>query len=158
MKSLARIIRKAKHVFIIGNGGSYANAQHIANDLLSCGVRAFTLDPATLTAFANDHGYDKAFGKWLSTVAEHEDVLIALSGSGNSKNISYACRIAKNHFMTVIGITGAYEPHPKLAGQAHHVVRRGKDMQAAEDYQLVFGHSIMRALRYVRPENRKPPS
>src|SRR5512135_880507 len=123
--NLATLIRKANAVFIVGNGGSFANAMHIANDLLSVGVRAHTMDPATLTAYGNDYGYDKVFGKWLSTVAKHEDVLIALSGSGNSKNITYACRIAKNHFMTVIGITGAYEPHPKLAGQAHHVVRRG---------------------------------
>ena len=120
---------------------------HVANDLLSAGVRTYTLDPATLTAFANDYGYDKAYGRWLGTVAEHGDVLIALSGSGNSKNITYACRIAKVHYMTVIGVTGAYEPHPKLAGQAHIVIRRGKDMQAAEEYQLVWGHRIMKALR-----------
>lgn len=143
-------IKKAKHVFVIGNGGSYANAAHIVNDLVSVGVRAFPCDPATLTAFANDYGYDKALGRWLGTVAEHDDVLVALSGSGNSKNISYACRIAKNHYMTIIGITGAYEPHPKLAQQAHLVIRRGKDMQAAEEYQLVWGHSIMRALRERR--------
>ena len=145
-------------MFIVGNGGSFANAQHICNDLLSIGTRAFTLDPATLTAFSNDYGYDKAYGKWLSTVADHGDVLIALSGSGNSKNINYACRIAKIHFMTIIGITGAYEPHPKLAQQAHHVIRRGKDMQEAEDYQIVWGHQIMRALRYVRPAHQKRPS
>lgn len=144
---LATIIRKAKHVFLVGNGGSFANAMHIANDLLSVGVRAHTMDPSTLTAYANDYGYDKAFGRWLGTVAEHGDVLIALSGSGNSKNITYACRIAKVHYMTVIGITGSYEPHPKLAGQAHHVIRRGKNMQEAEDYQIRWGHSIMKALR-----------
>ena len=147
---LATVIRKAKHVFIVGNGGSYANSIHIANDLISVGVKALTIDPATLTAFANDYGYDKALGRWIGMLAEHGDVLIALSGSGNSKNITYACRIAKNHFMTVIGITGAYEPHPKLAGQAHHVVRRGHDMQAAENYQIAWGHSIMKALRDKR--------
>ena len=145
-------------MFLVGNGGSYSNCLHVCNDLISVGVRAFVLDPATLTAFANDYGYDKAFGRWLSIVADHGDVLIALSGSGNSKNISYACRIAKVHFMTIIGITGAYEPHPKLAQQAHHVIRRGKNMQEAEDYQLVWGHQIMRALRYVRPARPKRPS
>ena len=137
-------------MYIVGNGGSYANSHHIVNDLVGVGVRAHAMDSATLTAFANDYGYDKAFGRWLGTVAEHGDVLIALSGSGNSKNITYACRIAKVHYMTVIGITGAYEPHPKLASQAHILIRRGKDMQAAEEYQLVWGHQIMKALRAGR--------
>ena len=63
---LAERSRAAGKVMIIGNGGSYANALHIANDLLSCGIAAYTMDPATLTAFANDFGYYSAFQKWIS--------------------------------------------------------------------------------------------
>ena len=83
---LADRIRKANRVYIIGNGGSYANAGHICNDLIACGVKAYTLDPATLTAFANDHGWYKAFERWLNVVGEKGDLLIALSGSGKSPN------------------------------------------------------------------------
>jgi len=54
-------IRKAKRVYIIGNGGSYANAQHIANDLIGCGIKAYTLDAASLTASANDFGFENVF-------------------------------------------------------------------------------------------------
>ena len=80
-------VMSAEWVFIIGNGGSFANAQHIANDLLSCGVPAFTLDAATLTATANDFSYEEIFSRWLSVVASRRDLLIALSGSGTSPNI-----------------------------------------------------------------------
>ena len=85
--NLANAVRRAKRVFIVGNGGSYANAMHICNDLLGCGIPAFSMDPATLTAFANDYGYDGAFARWLRVVAEKGDLLIALSGSGKSPNI-----------------------------------------------------------------------
>ena len=85
--SLADRIKRANAVYIIGNGGSYANAVHICNDLISVGIRAFTLDPATLTASANDFGYETVFSRWIAAVGERGDLLIALSGSGNSKNI-----------------------------------------------------------------------
>ncbi len=55
--SLLEKIRKARRVYLIGNGGSYANAMHISNDLNAVCIRAYTLDPATLTASGNDHGY-----------------------------------------------------------------------------------------------------
>ena len=154
----SKLIRKAPHVFIIGNGGSYANAIHIANDLLSCGVSAHTIDAATLTAAANDYGYEQAFSRWIRIVGKHDDLLIALSGSGKSRNILRAIRDAKVHFMTVLAITGAYESNPAIERQAHYCIRRGKDMQAAEDYQLVWGHQIMRELRYERPARPKRTS
>ena len=73
---LAEMVRAAKRVYVIGNGGSYANAMHIVNDLLSCGIRAHSMDPATLTAFANDYGYYNAFARWIGTVGEAGDLLI----------------------------------------------------------------------------------
>ena len=142
----SKLIRKAPHVYVIGNGGSYANAVHICNDLLNAGIRAYTMDPATLTAFANDYGYDQAFKRWIMTVGRRDDLLIALSGSGRSKNICAAVRKAKIRYMTVIGITGAYESNPPLANICHHIIRRGRTMQEAEEYQVLFGHQMMRAL------------
>lgn len=121
------IIRKAKRVYIIGNGGSYANAIHICNDLLAKGIKAYTLDPSTLTAFANDHGYENVFALWLSVVGEEDDALVALSGSGKSPNILNAIKIADGIGMKVVKIFGA---------------ESGLDMQKAEEYQLIFGHSV----------------
>jgi len=144
---LARLIRHAPQTLIIGNGGSYANAVHICNDLLACGISAQTLDPATLTATANDFGYEQVFSRWVRAVGKHGDLLVCLSGSGKSRNVLLAIRDAKIRYMTVVVITGAYETKCTAANQAHFAIRRGKDMQAAEEAQLVIGHQVMRFLR-----------
>src|SRR3990167_7853342 len=124
--------RDGNRVYIIGNGGSYANAMHICNDLLACGVRAFCLDPSTLTAFANDYGYEGAFARWINICAEKGDLLIALSGSGKSPNILNAIKAAEETGMTVYRIFGN---------------ERGEDMQAAEEAQIAIGHQLLRSLR-----------
>ena len=129
--SLADQIKAAKRVFIIGNGGSYANATHICNDLLACGVPAFTLDPATMSASANDYGYETVFARWLNVVCAEGDLLIALSGSGKSPNILSAIRVAEGKGVRVIRIFGN---------------ERGEDMQTAEEAQIRIGHTIWRAL------------
>ncbi len=132
---LLRKIKGARCVFLIGNGGSYANAQHIANDLVACGVAAFTLDAATLTATANDYGYEFIFSRWLTMVAEPQDLLIALSGSGRSPNIVRAVEEALGMEMQVHCIYGN---------------QRGENMQEAEEAQIAIGHEIMRALKCAR--------
>lgn len=124
-------VRAAKRVYICGNGGSYANAIHIQNDLIACGIRAHTLDPSTLTAIANDHGYEFIFSKWLITVGEPGDLLIALSGSGKSPNILNAIEAAKLIGMDVEKVFGYPE----------------RDMQSAEEYQIHLGHELMRELK-----------
>ena len=129
---LFNLINSANRVYIVGNGGSYANSVHLCNDLLSVGIRAFAPDPATLTAFANDHGYETVFARWLSVVGEKGDLLIALSGSGKSANILKACEEAERIGMKV---------HREFG------VEKGFDMQGAEEYQVFLGHELMRALR-----------
>ena len=132
MNTLLQKVRSANRVFIIGNGGSYANAAHIANDLQACGIAAFTLDAATLTATANDFGYEQIFERWLKVVAQKDDLLIALSGSGKSPNILAALAWADHIGMATARIFGA---------------ELGQDMQTAEQHQLIVGHELLRALR-----------
>lgn len=116
---------------MIGNGGSYANAVHIANDLLGCGIRAYTLDPAFLTASANDHGYETVFSRWIEVVGEPGDLLIALSGSGRSPNILRAISTAHAKGMETRLVTNYLKE---------------LDMQQSEEEQLVMGHGVMREL------------
>ena len=130
---LSKRITLAKRVYIIGNGGSYANAQHIANDLLAAGIRAFTLDAAYLTATANDKGYDQIFARWIQTVGEMGDLLIALSGSGRSPNILKAIKVAKKLGMDTELITW--------------YLKDGMDMQSSEEVQIALGHEWMKAIR-----------
>ena len=132
---LADKVRAAKRVYIIGNGGSYANAMHICNDLLACGIPTFTLDPATMAASANDYGWETVFSRWLAIVGERGDLLIALSGSGKSPNILQAVKCAEGIGMTVHCIFGS---------------ERGEDMQQAEEAQIALGHELLRRFRQLR--------
>ena len=129
--SLIEFIKISKRVYIIGNGGSYANAMHICNDLLSKGVKAYTLDPSTLVAFSNDFGFNNCFAHWLNIVAEENDLLIAMSGSGKSENILRAIEVADRKGMNVYKIFGN---------------ERGEDMQQAEESQLRIGHEVWKLL------------
>lgn len=129
---LSQRVRAARRVYLIGNGGSYANAVHICNDLVACGIRAHVLDPATLTANANDYGYETIFERWVSVMGEPGDLLIALSGSGRSANILRAVERARSLGMDVHLETNFL---------------RDLDMQASEEAQLVMGHELMRSLR-----------
>ena len=129
---LSESILEARRVYLIGNGGSYANAVHICNDLLSCGVKAYTLDPATLTASANDFGYETVFARWIAVVGEAGDLLIALSGSGKSPNILKALDVAREKGMETILISDFL---------------LNVDMQRSEEKQLEIGHQAMRELK-----------
>ena len=125
-------ISQARRVYLLGNGGSAANAAHIASDLLACGIRAFVIDPANLTRLANDYGWNEVFARWLRVVGEPGDLLIALSGSGTSPNILLAVEEAAKIGMDIWREFG---------------VAQGLDMQAAEERQVWLGHRLRALLR-----------
>ena len=133
IEELAARVRKVGKVLLIGNGGSFANAMHIANDLVcSCNICAITMDPASFSALANDYGHFTAFSKWIAVCGRPGDLLIALSGSGKSLNILNACAEAERIGMDVHREFGAAQ---------------GFDMQAAEERQIWLGHELLRCLR-----------
>ena len=106
-----------KMIFVIGNGGSAANASHFAEDLskgvitdqnVEKRIRAISLadNVPFITASANDSGYENIFVSQLITFANPDDYLIAISGSGNSKNIIKAVEYSRIRRINVIGVTG----------------------------------------------------
>src|SRR3990167_8247545 len=135
---LARAIKKAKRVYFAGNGGSAANAIHIANDLISVGVKAqaLTADVATVTAIANDFSYEEIFSKQLAVFGEPVDLLIVLSGSGNSPNIIKALEEAKRIGMVTWAIVGRSDC--KAIEIADNCYISNKQMQGAEEIQLMI--------------------
>ncbi|HJS81324.1 MAG TPA: SIS domain-containing protein [Nitrososphaera sp.] len=142
MKSLTDAVRKANRVYLIGNGGSAANAIHIANDLISCGVKAQALlDISTITAIANDYGYEHVFSRQLEVFGSKGDLLVCLTGSGNSPNILEAITKAKEKSMDVMVITGG----GKAATMASHILT-DDNMQLSEERQLIIGHEVMLSL------------
>lgn len=114
VEELYRGYEDDRTVFVFGNGGSAANASHFAQDLAmrtaSHGRRfraiALTENVPLLTALANDEGYENVFVEQLKTFARPGDVILAISGSGNSPNVLKAVAYADEQGMRTIGITG----------------------------------------------------
>src|SRR5262245_24830368 len=141
-------------VYLCGNGGSAGNAIHLANDFLyGAGLRnggglrveALSANPAVLTCLANDVGYDQIFAEQLKVKANAGDVLIVLSGSGNSKNVVHALEVGNNKGMRTFAILGFSGGRCKTIAQ-HPIHFAINDMQVAEDLQLIVGHICMQWL------------
>ena len=145
---------KGKTTYIFGNGGSAATASHFQNDF-NKGISEFVRDKfrfhclndnvATLLAIANDISYDEIFRFQLQGRLDEGDIIIALSGSGNSKNVLNAVRYAREKGNKVIGLTGfnggALAPlcDISLNAPVH-------SMQITEDIHMVFDHLMMAVL------------
>ena len=152
--------QKGGRVFLCGNGGSAGNAIHLANDFLygiakttggGLKVMALAANSAVLTCLANDVGYDHIFSEQLAVQAEKGDLLIALSGSGNSGNIVRVLEQASVmgvRSFAILGFSGGKSK--QLADVAIHFPV--DDMQIAEDLQLIVGHMVMQWLYANRPK------
>jgi D-sedoheptulose 7-phosphate isomerase len=107
-------INKGGKILACGNGGSAADAQHFAAELVGrfererkeLGAIALTTDSSILTAIGNDYGYDEVFSKQVRALGKPEDILLAISTSGNSKNVILAIEAAQKIGMGVIAFTG----------------------------------------------------
>lgn len=155
--------RTGRQVFLCGNGGSAGNAIHLANDFLygisrtlGSGLRvsALAANSSVLTCLANDEGYESVFSMQLAVLGRRDDVLIALSGSGNSLNIVKALEQAKAMGIRSYAILGYSGGKAKTLADIpiHFPV---DDMQISEDMQLVVGHMVMQWLYGNRPEKRE---
>jgi D-sedoheptulose 7-phosphate isomerase len=163
VEQLARNMRKCwekgRQVFFCGNGGSAGNASHLVNDFLygvarrtGGGIRTLALsaNPAVITCLANDVGYDSVFSEQLAVQGQKGDLLVVLSGSGNSPNIVKVLEQAKAMDVTSFAILGYSGGRCKpLADVAIHFPI--DDMQISEDLQLIVGHMIMQWLYANNP-------
>jgi D-sedoheptulose 7-phosphate isomerase len=113
-KKLAEIIKNGNKLFFMGNGGSAADAQHIAAELIgrfqkerdSLPAIAITTDTSIITAIGNDYSFDDIFSRQIKGLAVKGDAVIGISTSGNSKNVINALIDAKNLGCLTIGLTG----------------------------------------------------
>ncbi|MBI5122577.1 SIS domain-containing protein [Candidatus Roizmanbacteria bacterium] len=146
---------RGSRVFIIGNGGSASTASHMACDLgkgtLSrfydnkekrLKVMSLSDNIALLTAYANDLSFDHAFVQQLINLIEKRDVVIVLSGSGNSKNLVKAIKYAKKHGAETIGILG-FRTGGKLAEMVDcKIVVQSDHYGPVEDIHLILNHIL----------------
>jgi D-sedoheptulose 7-phosphate isomerase len=141
-----------RKIWVMGNGGSAATASHMACDL-SKGVREYTGTPipvmsltdsvSILTAIANDSSYDDSFSDQLKPYLKKDDVVVVISGSGNSKNVVKAVEYAKEKGATTVALVGYQGGTIKgIADLCVHV--RVDDMQLAEDAHLIINHMAMK--------------
>ena len=146
--------RKGSRVFLCGNGGSAGNAIHLANDFLygiakktggGLKVMALSANSAVITCLANDVGYEHIFSEQLAVQAELGDLLIVLSGSGNSPNnlrvVEKAREIGVKSY-AVLGFNGGQ--CKKIVDEPIHFPVN--DMQISEDLQIIVGHMLMQYL------------
>ena len=152
--SLIECQKHGRQIFICGNGGSAGNAIHIANDLMygvakktGGGIRAIAMpsNQSIVTCLANDVGYDSIYSEQVALYANSGDLLLVLSGSGNSGNIINALLESKSKRMRSFAILGFSGGECKgLADEVIHIPV--KDMQISEDIQLIVGHMVMQKL------------
>lgn len=142
------------HVYICGNGGSAGNATHLANDFLygiakatgkGLKISSLSANSAVITCLGNDTGYENIFSEQLAVLGKKDDLLITLSGSGNSKNIVNVVKQAKLmgvKSFAILGFSGGEVK--KIVDEAIHF--EINDMQISEDLQLIVGHMLMQWL------------
>jgi len=142
-------LKQGGKILIFGNGGSAADAQHIAAELVGRyklerkGLSAIALstDTSSLTAIANDYGYEHVFDRQIEALANLEDVAVGISTSGNSSNVINALQLAKNIGCKSIGLSG------KSGGDMNklcdvNLVIPANDTARIQEMHILVGHII----------------
>ena len=145
----AEALRGGHRAFVFGNGGSAADAQHIAAELVGRYLRdrpglpvvALTVNTSTLTAIANDYSYDAVFARQLEALGTAGDMAVGISTSGNSRNVLLAIAAAKRKGMTSVGLTG------QGGGQLKGLVDRcicvpSGDTPRVQEVHILIGHIL----------------
>ena len=113
-KRITEALKNGNKVVLAGNGGSAADAQHFAGEMVGRFMMernplpaiSLCVDPSVMTCIANDYGYEEVFARQIAGLGNSGDILIAISTSGNSENIIRAIEVAKQKSITVIGYLG----------------------------------------------------
>jgi len=154
INSLLVAWNKKNQLFICGNGGSAGNAIHLANDFIygidrkkgiGLRVEALSANPSVITCLANDVGYEHIYSQQLKVKADAGDILLVLSGSGNSPNVINALKIGNELEMQTFAILG-FSGGQCLELAQHPIHFPINDMQISEDLQLMVGHICMQWL------------
>ena len=148
-KTLIAKIKKGGKILIAGNGGSAADAQHFATELIvrlkknrkSIPALALTTDTSALTAIGNDFSFDKIFSRQLEGIANKKDIFIGISTSGNSKNIIEAFKFCKKNKIYSLGILGNSGGKSKKYLNSHYSVKFN-DASRVQEIHIIFWQNI----------------
>ena len=146
---IVNAFRNGKHVYFCGNGGSAADAQHLAaefsgrfyKDRKALPAEALHCNTSYLTAVANDYSFDEIYSRLIDGIGKEGDVLIGLSTSGNSKNIINAFETAKQKKMITVGFTG--ETGGKMKPLCDQLINiPSADTPRIQESHIMVGHII----------------
>ena len=142
-------LQNGGRVLICGNGGSAADAQHIAAELSGrfkkerkalAGI-ALTVDSSALTAIANDYGFEQIFSRQVEALGRESDTLIAISTSGNSQNIINAIEIAEEMGLNIITLSGKGGGKMRELGKVNIIIP-SQDTPRIQEMHIMVGHMI----------------
>ena len=142
-------LRSGQRILIIGNGGSAADAQHIAAEIIGRYRRdrpayaaiALTTDTSALTSIANDYGFEQIFARQVEGLGRRGDVLLALSTSGKSPNILSALRLARERGLVTVGFTGSKGENLRALCD-HLLIAPSDDTPVIQQIHLAVAHGI----------------
>jgi D-sedoheptulose 7-phosphate isomerase len=152
-EAILSAFRQGGQLLICGNGGSAADSQHLATELVvrfererrPLAALALTTDTSLLTAEANDHGFETIFSRQVQALGRRGDILLAISTSGNSSNVTKACLEAKKLGMKVVGLTGP--KGGRMDRHCHILIRAAGGRTAAiQECQLALEHSLCKLI------------
>ena len=142
--------RKGKKVLICGNGGSAADAQHIAAELVgrykmerkALPAIALTTDTSIITAVGNDYGFEKIFSRQVEALGEKDDVLVAISTSGNSPNALSAMEEAQKKGMRIIVLAGGTGGKMREMKSDAMIIAPSNNTPRIQELHITAGHII----------------
>jgi D-sedoheptulose 7-phosphate isomerase len=147
---IADAFRSGKKVLLFGNGGSAADAQHIAAEFTNrmlierppLPAIALTTDTSALTSIANDYGYADVFAKQVAALGQPGDVAIAISTSGNSPNVLAALRVCRDRKIHTVGLTG--RDGGAMAREVDHLLNVSASTKTPriQETHILVGHAI----------------
>ena len=149
--AVEKSLRAGGKLMLAGNGGSAADAQHIAGEFLSrfrfdrhpLPAIALTTDSSVLTAVGNDYGYEQLFERQLRGLGRRGDVFIAISTSGKSPNVLAALRAAREIGVTTVGFTGTAPGAAAMLPLCHHVLAApSDDTPLIQQIHITAAHAI----------------
>jgi len=148
---LGEAVNSGKKLLIVGNGGSAADAQHMAAEMVgrmlmerrAVPAIALTTDSSNLTALGNDYGYESVFSRQIEALGQEGDVLLAISTSGNSANVLKAITAARAKKMKIIGLTGGSGGKMKSLSDLTLIAEQGKNSSRIQETHIFAVHSMV---------------
>ena len=152
-------IRGGRKVLLFGNGGSAADAQHLAAEFVGRFARerrpfpaiALTTDTSALTAIANDYGFDQVFARQVAALGQPGDVVIAISASGNSPNVLMGVQVARQMGMITIGLTGEGGKLARMADAS--IIVPSCNVAHVQECHIAIGHALCEVVESALSES-----